>query len=194
MNLLYVCDYNFIRSPCAEIMTRENATQAGLELKVSSAGLQRSKMPRIKSEMCRAMEHLKYQTAHTPRILTPEIMSQQNLILCFTKEQRAILRENTDKPVFTLPEYVSWFYKEIRDPSDSIITPEPRTWLTPTYFKLIGKTDSTVYEDVLDVYLKTAKTIEKYVDKLIIKLLKEQTKLMQHPQSGNMQAYSTATH
>lgn len=195
MNLLFVCDYNFTRSPCAEIMMREKAAQAGLELKVSSAGLQRSRMPRMKSEMCRAMEQLKYHSDHTPRIATPEIISQQHLILCFEKRQREILRANApSKLIFTLPEYVTWFYKEIRDPNENIRTPNPRTMFTSTHYLLTRTTDSTIYEDVLDVYLKTAKIIEKYVDKLITKFLKEQTKSAQHPQSGNMQAYSTAKH
>ncbi len=177
MNVLIVCDYNATRGPATEIITREKAKQAGLEIKVSSAGLNKLRTPRIKSEMRIALEQLKYPTDHIPRQITPEITAPQDLILCFTKKQRATLRTNTDKPVFTLPEYVSWFYKEIRDPEDSIKTPSISfNPIRKAYLRLTGQVDSTIYEDVVEKYYQTARTIEKYADKLIIKLLKSAEK------------------
>jgi protein-tyrosine-phosphatase len=169
--------------------------RAGLELNVSSAALQRPTSPRIKSEMIIALNRLGYKAPdYRPRKLTPQDITESDLILCFDQQQKETLEEIANKPIQTLPEYVSWMPRDIKEPAHYLRTPAKPSVFIPLICLLTNTKDSTLFENVLDVYQKTAEKIERHVDKLIIRLLKERTKSVQHPQSGNTQACSTAKH
>ncbi|MCX6708484.1 MAG: hypothetical protein NTW67_02435 [Candidatus Woesearchaeota archaeon] len=195
MNLLYVCTYNIERSIAAEIITKQQAERAGLELNVSSAALQIPTSPRIKSEMIIALKRLGYKAPdYRPRKLTLQDIAESDLILCFDQQHKKTFEEMANRPVQTLSEYVSWMPRDIKEPAHYLRTPVKPSVFIPLICLLTNTKDSTLFENVLDVYQKTAKKIERHVDKLIIRLLKERTKSVQHPQSGNTQACSTAKH
>lgn len=200
MKLLYVCDYNLERSPAAEIITREKSKQAGLEITVNSAGLNKCASCCMKSEMTLALSQLKLSTPrHIPKTATPELIHTHDIILCFEKRQKdRLLEMSPEKKIYTLSEYVSWLPRNIKDSGHYIITPKPgselKEHITAAYFWLTNTTDSRVYEFVLDRYVKTARTIEKHVDLLIKKLLKQQTRQLQQAPQPDKPSCSTSTH
>ncbi|VVB81877.1 Low molecular weight phosphotyrosine protein phosphatase [uncultured archaeon] len=172
MNLLYVCTYNTERSIAADIITSKKAALAGLDLYVDSAGINRSMSPRIKSEMAMALERLGYKVPeHTPRRVTPNDLSDFDLVLCFDQAQKQTLEQMAGKPIQTLPEFVS-MPRDIREPAHYLRTPAtlPPSRLFSIICLITNTSDSTVYENVLFTYEKTARIIEKHVDLLLKKL------------------------
>jgi len=171
MNLLYVCTYNLERSIAAEIITRQQAERAGLDLKVSSAGLKRSTSPRIKSEMIISLNRLGYKAPdYRPRKLTPQDITESDLILCFDQKQKEPLEDVANRPIQTLSEYVSWMPRDIKEPAHYLRTPAKPSVFIPLICLLTNTKDSTLFENVLDVYQKTAEKIERHVKQLIRKL------------------------
>src|SRR5437773_5685535 len=86
MNLLFVCSGNTCRSPLAEALARKIAKRRGIEdLNVSSAGTNAwDNIPATDEALLVGMERELDLTAHRARKLTPEIVSEADLIFVMT--------------------------------------------------------------------------------------------------------------
>ena len=82
MKLLFVCSGNTCRSPLAEAITRQQATERGLDLDVSSAGISAwDGAPASDGALLVGMEHRADLGEHRSRQLTREMVEQADLVL-----------------------------------------------------------------------------------------------------------------
>ena len=90
MNILFVCTGNTCRSPLAEALARRIATQRGLgAVTISSAGTNAwENVPASDGALLVGMEREVDLTNHRARILTPEIVSEADLIFVMTPSHR----------------------------------------------------------------------------------------------------------
>jgi protein-tyrosine-phosphatase len=86
MNILFVCTGNTCRSPLAEALARSIAQRRGLtEVKISSAGINAwENSPASDGSVLVGMERQVDLTNHRARVLTPEIVSEADLIFVMT--------------------------------------------------------------------------------------------------------------
>jgi protein-tyrosine-phosphatase len=86
MNILFVCTGNTCRSPLAEVLARRIAQRRGLtNVTISSAGLNAwENSPASDGSVLVGMERQVDLTNHRARVLTPEIVSEADLILVMT--------------------------------------------------------------------------------------------------------------
>ena len=182
MNILYVCTYNEVRSAGAEVITNVNANLMGIELRVSSAGFKRGN-GQTKPEMNRALfdTDIKYDKMKgTPEVLDPEILQAQDLIFCFTYHQKkALLNMNPglEGKVFVVPEYLGE-QCEIRDPDERVKSYGPLYYLLPGrimnwILSVNGTIDCRDAGGVQQAYNETARQIEKYVKRIIEKMISD---------------------
>ena len=90
MNILFVCTGNTCRSPLAEALARRIARERGFgHVKISSAGTNAwDNVPASDGALLVGMERDVDLTSHRARILTPEIVSEADLIFVMTPAQR----------------------------------------------------------------------------------------------------------
>src|SRR5919112_678704 len=82
MKLLFVCSGNTCRSPLAEAITRQQATERGLDIDVSSAGISAWEgAPASDGALLVGMEHRADLGEHRSRQLTREIVADSDLVL-----------------------------------------------------------------------------------------------------------------
>jgi protein-tyrosine-phosphatase len=86
MNLLFVCSGNTCRSPMAEAFARKIAERRGIQdLNVSSAGTNAfDNVPATDEALLVGMERGLDLTGHRSRMLTPEIISDADLVFVMT--------------------------------------------------------------------------------------------------------------
>src|SRR3954464_8627099 len=86
MNLLFVCSGNTCRSPMAEALARKVAERRGIaDVSVSSAGTNAwDNIPATDEALLVGMERGVDLTGHRARKLTPEIVSEADLIFVMT--------------------------------------------------------------------------------------------------------------
>jgi protein-tyrosine-phosphatase len=86
MNLLFVCSGNTCRSPMAEAFARKIADRRGIQdLNVSSAGTNAyDNVPATDEALLVGMERGLDLTNHRSRMLTPEIVSDADLVFVMT--------------------------------------------------------------------------------------------------------------
>ena len=86
MNILFVCTGNTCRSPLAEALARGIALKRGLSgVTISSAGTNAwENSPASDGALLVGMERQIDLTGHRARVLTPEIVSEADLILVMT--------------------------------------------------------------------------------------------------------------
>ena len=86
MNLLFVCSGNTCRSPMAEAFARKIAERRGIQdLNVSSAGTNAfNNVPATDEALLVGMERGLDLTSHRSRMLTPEIVSDADLVFVMT--------------------------------------------------------------------------------------------------------------
>jgi protein-tyrosine-phosphatase len=86
MNLLFVCSGNTCRSPMAEAFARKIAERRGIQdLNVSSAGTNAfDNVPATDEALLVGMERGLDLTGHRSRTLTPEIVSEADLVFVMT--------------------------------------------------------------------------------------------------------------
>jgi protein-tyrosine-phosphatase len=86
MNLLFVCSGNTCRSPMAEAFARKIADRRGIQdLNVSSAGTNAyDNVPATDEALLVGMERGLDLTSHRSRMLTPEIVSDADLVFVMT--------------------------------------------------------------------------------------------------------------
>ena len=86
MNILFVCTGNTCRSPLAEGLARRIAQRRGLtDVTISSAGLNAwENSPASDGSLLVGMEREVDLTSHRARVLTPEIVSEADLIFVMT--------------------------------------------------------------------------------------------------------------
>jgi protein-tyrosine-phosphatase len=86
MNLLFVCSGNTCRSPMAEAFARKIAERRGIQdLNVSSAGTNAyDNVPATDEALLVGMERGLDLTEHRSRMLTPEIVSDADLVFVMT--------------------------------------------------------------------------------------------------------------
>src|SRR3954463_10591076 len=86
MNLLFVCSGNTCRSPMAEAFARKIAERRGIQdLNVSSAGTNAfDNVPATDEALLVGMERGLDLTSHRSRMLTPEIVSDADLVFVMT--------------------------------------------------------------------------------------------------------------
>src|SRR5688500_7666389 len=86
MNILFVCTGNTCRSPLAEALARSIAQRRGLtDVKISSAGINAwENSPASDGSVLVGMERQVDLTNHRARVLTPEIVSEADLIFVMT--------------------------------------------------------------------------------------------------------------
>ncbi len=111
MEVLFVCEMNFERSPAAEYIAKAEAEQRGLlTIQFSSAGLEDPHYGFMSVPMRRSLYELGYPDpiSHKPRKVTPEILSRQDLILCFTNHHVELINNiigGQDPRVHTLTDF-----------------------------------------------------------------------------------------
>ncbi|MDP3881311.1 MAG: hypothetical protein Q8Q31_00335 [Nanoarchaeota archaeon] len=131
-NLLIVCRGNVNRSPALEALFAREARKY-LDLKVSSAGLNPSDYPRgMSDEMYDILvgrgfyyEARKIWERPGPTILQPEMIEQNDLILCSDPDHVLRIRQSFVEEAFkgkihTLPEYAGFAGETIPDPSKKL--------------------------------------------------------------------------
>lgn len=86
MNILFVCTGNTCRSPLAEALARRIADRRGLDdVKIASAGTNAwDNVPATDEALLVGMERQVDLTGHRARKLTPEIVSEADLIFVMT--------------------------------------------------------------------------------------------------------------
>lgn len=87
--VLFVCEGNTCRSPMAERLLRHRARQAGIEVKVASAGLYAAEGGTAAPGARAALRRRDLDTEdHRTRALTAEMAEEADLILTMTREQK----------------------------------------------------------------------------------------------------------
>ena len=183
MKILFVCEYNRVRSLGAKIIAEAKVKKYSIMgLEIDSAGLRNPQLPRIKSEMDHVLSNLGYncKNYHSKKI-SPALIQQQDLILCFRKNQvNHLYQPDLDRQkIKTLPEFVG-IDDEIFDPEESFnfkeISGFCRWQNVPgfLYFnQIMGRVDPRDYDRIIELYHQTAKKIEKYVDLAFQKMIDE---------------------
>ena len=184
-NLIYICEYNIDRSPVAEQITRMKIGEGHMH--VNSAGLKKpGRYPYygMTEEMREALSRSGYKLSkHNPRVLTSELLKEQDIILCMEKSHVKEVLEKApglERRVHTLPEYAGYSNKEILAPSEligefplfSIFERIPYKARKLVY-QLFGHVDSRDYNGIIGVHLKVVKEIELYVDKTLERMIRE---------------------
>ena len=102
--ILFVCTGNTCRSPMAECILRQKARQAGLKIRVSSAGLAADPNCSVSPNAAAALKTLGYPVPrHKARQLTPEMLTKFNLTLTMTAAHKSAL--GGGKNLMTLGEF-----------------------------------------------------------------------------------------
>lgn len=110
MNILFVCTGNTCRSPLAEALARRIARRRGLaDVKISSAGTNAwESVPASDGALLVGMERDVDLTGHRARILTPEIVSEADLIFVMTPSHLDQVRQMGGRgKVHVLDQYAS---------------------------------------------------------------------------------------
>jgi protein-tyrosine-phosphatase len=146
MNLLFVCSGNTCRSPMAEALARKIADRRGIkDLNVSSAGTNAwDNVPATDEALLVGMERDVDLTGHRARMLTPEIVSEADLIFVMTPAHLEQVKQMGGRgKVHVIDEYSSGAANEgIADP----------------------------YGGDLEAYRQTADTLEHELEKLFDRL------------------------
>ncbi|HMI54685.1 MAG TPA: low molecular weight protein arginine phosphatase [Gemmatimonadaceae bacterium] len=146
MNLLFVCSGNTCRSPMAEALARKIADRRGIkDLNVSSAGTNAwDNVPATDEALLVGMERDVDLTGHRARMLTPEIVSEADLIFVMTPAHLEQVKQMGGRgKVHVIDEYASGAANEgIADP----------------------------YGGDLEAYRQTADTLEHELEKLFDRL------------------------
>ncbi len=199
MNLLYVCSYNIDRSPVAEQITNKKAVNA--DLHISSAGLRKAKrypLLGMTEEMRVALSKSGYTPSqHKSKVLTPELLNKQDIILCMTQPHVDEVLEKMpglEGRVHTLPEYAGFNDEAVNSPP-SMIKKVPAFFalkhlpfgIRKNAYRLLGKrADPRDYEGVVGVHMKIIEEIEFYVDKTLERMVREGA--IPKPTSSNISA------
>lgn len=102
--ILFVCTGNTCRSPMAECILKQKAKQAGVKLRVSSAGLAADPGCSISPNAAAALRTLGYPVPrHKARQLTAEMLNKFNLTLTMTAAHKNAL--GGGKNLMTLGEF-----------------------------------------------------------------------------------------
>lgn len=110
MNILFVCTGNTCRSPLAEGLARRIAQRRGLtDVTISSAGINAwENSPASDGSVLVGMERQVDLTSHRARVLTPEIVSEADLIFVMTPSHSEQVKQMGGRgKVHVLDEYGS---------------------------------------------------------------------------------------
>jgi protein-tyrosine-phosphatase len=110
MNILFVCTGNTCRSPLAEGLARRIAQRRGLtDVTISSAGINAwENSPASDGSLLVGMEREVDLTNHRARVLTPEIVSEADLIFVMTPSHSEQVKQMGGRgKVHVLDEYAS---------------------------------------------------------------------------------------
>jgi len=146
VNILFVCTGNTCRSPLAEALARRIAGRRGLgDVKISSAGTNAwESAPASDGALLIGMEREIDLTNHRARILTPEIVSEADLIFVMTPAHRDhVIQMGGRGKVHVLDEYA------LGAESDGITDP---------------------YGGELSAYRETADALEAHLEKVFDRL------------------------
>ena len=106
---MFVCTGNICRSPMAEAILRARATDAGIDVSVSSAGLLFEGLPAERGAIA-ALERMGIEVSHhEARIIGPDILGPADLVLGMEHRhvREVVVTEGGDvERTFTLPEFV----------------------------------------------------------------------------------------
>lgn len=94
MNILYVCTWNIFRSMSAEYLTKTYITTHNIpDISVSSAGT----TAHLQEPFPRTVERLHMYgcdpSQHIQRKISPELLAEQDLIICMAEHHRQTVRE-----------------------------------------------------------------------------------------------------
>lgn len=177
----FVCQANINRSPAAQYIAKAMAAKRGLDVEFTSAGLIEPPYRTLSSEMAWALRELGYQPLlHVPREVTAELLQRSDLVLCFERdqvEQIRALRGGIRGNVYPLPEYAGFPEQEIADPHrliratllSEVIKSFPPL-LRPPLYDRIGHVHPADERGVLEVHVRLAKEIERYVGQAMEKI------------------------
>lgn len=175
--VLFVCESNCVRSPAAEVIAKKQAQNLGLGIEFASAGLN-PRFGYMPDEIKEALKRMGYPppSTFTPRKLTPELLTGQDLVLCFEQDQIFSVQEvlpSFTKPVRTLSAFAGEPGQEIPD-----LTLVRNTLLSQMAFNLpittlrhLAYLSTGIHPDdkeaLIQANIQTARVIEGYIGNVL---------------------------
>ncbi|HLC50228.1 MAG TPA: hypothetical protein VJI97_02265 [Candidatus Nanoarchaeia archaeon] len=166
--LLYVCEYNVDRSPTAKVITEFAVRKKGINLSVDSAGLRHHEWARqgsFSKPMGSALVNTGYKPlAPNSKIVTPELLASQDLVLCFEDRHADAVREmapDLEGRIF--------FMKDFDGKSSEIPSPSKYLWDIPPWplsnyiLSLFGHASRKDWGGNVNVHVNIVERIEEYV-------------------------------
>lgn len=150
MNILFVCTGNTCRSPMAQALLQDKAKKKGLDIVVKSAGVyaldgQNASMGAIKSLELEGIDI----GDHRANIIHRGLLEEADLILTMGRSHKKLLIAKYDfvkNKAYTLKEYAYGIEEDVIDP----------------------------FGGDINVYNNTKEEIDKALDEIVIKLIKEE--------------------
>ncbi|WP_231638360.1 low molecular weight protein arginine phosphatase [Rubeoparvulum massiliense] len=108
MNVLFICTGNTCRSPTAEILLREKARQASLNIQVKSAGIATMNGLPLSVNSSIILERRNLEINHQSQVLTEELVIWADLILTMTANHKMVISSQypfAQQKTYTLLEY-----------------------------------------------------------------------------------------
>lgn len=91
--ILFVCTGNVFRSMTAELASRAISEQDGLGYRFASAGTHGRQGKKLRADVIEALSSVSLDgSLHTPRLVTPEILTGTDLVVAMSTDHRNFLR------------------------------------------------------------------------------------------------------
>ena len=103
LSVLFVCTGNVFRSMTAELAARAESEQSGLAYSFASAGTRGRQGKKLRDDVVEALGSVNLDgSAHTVRVLTPEILAGTDLVVAMSTDHRDFLKDqfNRDSVLF----------------------------------------------------------------------------------------------
>lgn len=189
---IFICEMNFDRSPAAAHIANVQASQRGLPIRFSSAGLRQSRYVFMSEYMVEALTRSDYPEpiSHTPRQADSTLLADKKLIFCFQQYQidfiNRILGKTEDSRIYTLAGYTG--------ETEDILNPQAyikNTFLSAAVMLMPGSLQADLSQKLgyvhtqnspglVRVHDNVVRRIEQYIPRMLDRIAAEMDTLATH--------------